>query len=309
MGLSIEDAIAKVPFLKGEQDIVVTKLDGGITNMNYRLDAGGKSFVLRITGDKTDMLGIVRQAEYQANMCAGKLGLAPEVLYFIEPEGYLVTRFLNGRHISPQEMAQETNIRQVARKLRNFHRLAPELSAEFNVFRRIELLTKISREHSSSFPTDFDWLMQKAAQVEQALMVHPYIPTPCHCDLLNLNFLKVDVPGEIPEICILDWEYAGQGDIFFDLANFSHHHLLNETQVECLLQEYFGEWTSEHFARLKLMWPMSEIHEAMWGTTQSSISKLDEDFLGYANLWFSRAREALTDFRLEQWLRQVSKRS
>jgi len=33
------------------------------------------------------------------------------------------------------------------------------------------------------------------------------------------------------ELRILDWEYAGMGDIFFDLANFSHHHRLNDEQV------------------------------------------------------------------------------
>jgi hypothetical protein len=38
--------------------------------------------------------------------------------------------------------------------------------------------------------------------------------------------------------------------------------------------------TPKLFARLKLMWPMSETHEAMWGTTQTGISKLDEDFQG-----------------------------
>jgi hypothetical protein len=44
---------------------------------------------------------------------------------------------------------------------------------------------------------------------------------------------------------------------------------LNDEQVRFFLNEYFGEVTPKHYARLRLMWPMSELHEAMWGTTQT----------------------------------------
>ena len=37
----------------------------------------------------------------------------------------------------------------------------------------------------------------------------------------------------------------------------------------------------------------------MWGTTQTGISRLEEDFQGYADLWFGRAREDITDPRRE----------
>jgi hypothetical protein len=71
------------------------------------------------------------------------------------------------------------------------------------------------------------------------------------------------------------------------------------------LQNYFGEVTDKNFARLKLMSAMSEVHEAMWGTTQTGISRLEEDFQGYANLWFGRAREDMTDLRWEAWLKEI----
>jgi thiamine kinase-like enzyme len=163
------------------------------------------------------------------------------------------------------------------------------------------MLTAISRRNNCKFPANFDWIVARMREVENALMRHPYVPTPCHDDLLNLNFLD-----EHGELRILDWEYAGMGDIFFDLSNFSHHHRLNDEQVNILLQAYFGEVTSRLFARLKLMWPMSEVHEAMWGTTQTGISKLDEDFQGYADLWFGRATEAMQDPRWNQWLKDVA---
>ncbi len=305
MALTLEQALARVPFFSSAKDIKTSPLLGGITNLNFKVEADGIVYVLRITGADTDLLGIRRNVEYAANLAAGKLGVAPEVMYFIEPEGYLVTRFINGKRIPPAEITLPDNIRRVARKLRVFHRKAPELPGEFNVFHRIDMLTDVSRQHDCIFPSDFDWIMTKVHEVEQTLLKDPYIPTPCHDDLLNLNFLDENVAGEIGEMRLLDWEYAGMGDIFFDLGNFCHHHRLNNEQMRLFLQEYFGEVTDKNFARLNLMEPMSEIHEAMWGTTQSGISTLDEDFHGYANLWFGRAREHMTDLRWDKWLKEV----
>ena len=300
MALTLEEAIARIPFLAGRSDLKITPLTGGITNLNYKIEADGAAYVLRITGADTDRLGIHREVEYQANLEAGKLGVAPEVVYFIEPEGYLVTRFVNGVKIPPEEMVKEENIRRVMEKIRTFHTKAPALKGEFNVFRRVEYLTGISKSNNCKFPADFDWIQAKMRECEEALMKDPYIPKPCHCDLLNLNFL--DENGDVK---ILDWEYAGQGDIFFDISNFSHHHKFTDEQEQWELKWYFGEVTPRLFARLKLMKPMSEIHEAMWGTTQTGISKLDEDFQGYADYWFERARADIRDPRWDQWLKDV----
>ena len=304
--LAIDRAIAKVPFLADSKNIKKIPLSGGITNLNFKIEADGRSYVIRLAGAGTERLGIKRDVEYAANYAAGQLGIAPDVVYFIEPEGYIVTRFINGKRVMPEEIVKPHNLARVASKLRLFHRNAPKLKGEFNVFRRVENLTKVSKSNNSKFPFDWNWIMQKTREVKDALAKDPYTPTPCHDDLLNLNWLDEDVPGEIGELRLLDWEYAGMGDIFFDLGNFSHHHRLSDDQQRLFLQEYFGEVTPKHFARLKLMEPMSELHESMWGTTQTGISTLEEDFQGYADLWFGRLRQHVTDFRWEQWLKDVA---
>ncbi len=309
MTLAIDKAIAKVPFLKDSKNIKKTPLSGGITNLNFKIDADGRSYVIRLAGEGTDQLGIKRDVEYAANYAAGQLGIAPEVVFFIEPEGYIVTRFITGKRIMPEDIVKPDYLARVAKKLRLFHRNAPKLKGEFNVFRRVEMLTKVSKSNNAKFPHDWDFIMKKMREAEKALLKDPYIPTPTHNDLLNLNWLDEEVAGDIGEIRLLDWEYAGMGDIFFDLGNFSHHHRLNEEQVDTFLYEYFGEVTDKQYARLRIMWPMSELHEAMWGTTQTGISKLEEDFQGYADLWFGRFRQHVTDFRWEEWLKDVGKKS
>ena len=295
--LTIEEAIARVPFLANTKELNVNKLDGGITNQNFRVDYGKQSCVIRITGADTEILGIRRDIEYAANLDAGRLGIAPEVLFFIKPEGYLVTRFVDGNKIPQVNMTETKNIRRVVKKVSNYHNNAQKLNGEFNVFRRIEWFRSVSKRYNSKLPNDFDWFLQKINKAEKSFLKEPYIPTPCHNDLLNLNFLD-----EFGDLKILDWEYAGMGDLFFDLANFSQHHMFTDEQDKIELHEYFGHVSPKQFARLKLMKPMSEIHEAMWGTTQEEISKLDEDFQGYADCWFNRARSDLQDSRFDQWL-------
>ena len=57
--------------------------------------------------------------------------------------------------------------------------------------------------------------------------------SPCHNDLLNANFID---DGD--RLRIVDWEYAGMGDPFFDLGNFSVNHGLSLDEDLVLLAAY-----------------------------------------------------------------------
>jgi thiamine kinase-like enzyme len=106
---------------------------------------------------------------------------------------------------------------------------------------------------------------------------------PCHNDLLNANFID---DGQ--RIRIVDWEYAGMGDPFFDLGNFSINHELAPEEDTILLAAYEGAVRPDRAARLELMRVMSDFREAMWGVLQQGISSLDVDFRAYAADHFDR---------------------
>ena len=74
----------------------VEALGGGITNHNFKVEVGGETFVLRVAGKDTELLGIDRGVELAATSAAADLGIGPEVVAFVEPEGWLVTRFVEG---------------------------------------------------------------------------------------------------------------------------------------------------------------------------------------------------------------------
>lgn len=297
MTLTIEEAIARVPMWTNAADIQFTPLEGGITNLNYRVDTGGKSFHLRIPGENTEMLGINREYEYRANLIAGELGVAPEVIHFIEPEGYLVTRFIDGSPISPEELRQPANILRVAEVLHNIHAL-PTIPGTFSPFQVVRDYTEIARRYNVSFPRNFDWLVSQMNNMEEVLMSQDFFQKPCHNDLLNGNFLVTD------RIYVLDWEYAGMGDIFFDLANFSNNHELSEAEDLVLLNCYFAQMKPQDIIHLNIMKIMSDFREAMWGLVQIGISKLPFNFRAYADKHFNRLTQNVLSPNWEQWLKE-----
>ena len=297
MTLTVEEAIGRVPMWQGAKDINISPLEGGITNHNYRLDVDGKSYHLRICGENTELLGINREHEYKANLVAGELGIAPEVIYFIEPEGYLVTRFIDGRPIPPEEIRQPKNILKVAEVLHNIHAL-PTLPSTFSAFQVVRDYAEIAKRCKVTFPQTFHWLVSQMNSAETALNSQRFFPKPCHNDLLNGNFLLAD------HLYILDWEYAGMGDIFFDLANFSNNHELSEEEDQILLHCYFSRVTPQDSAHLNIMKIMSDFREAMWGLVQVGISKLDFDFRAYTDKHFDRLTQNILNPNWESWLKE-----
>ena len=115
--LTIDRAIEKVPFLAESKNVKKIALSGGITNLNFKVEADGKSYVIRLTGENTEQLGIKRDVEYAANYAAGQMGIAPEVLFFIEPENYIVTRFVTGKHIPPDVIKTPDYLARVVKKI------------------------------------------------------------------------------------------------------------------------------------------------------------------------------------------------
>jgi len=135
-----------------------------------------------------------------------------------------------------------------------------------------------------TIPDAFRRAHELADRIEASFSSAPSPLTTCHNDLLNANFLR---DGD--HIWIVDYEYAGMGDVFFDLGNLAVNNGLDEAAQERLLQHYFlGDVRDRHRARLALMTLMSDFREAMWGVVQQAISMLDVDYVDYAGRHLSR---------------------
>jgi thiamine kinase-like enzyme len=258
----------------------VEVLGGGITNHNLKVEVDGELFVLRVVGKDTDLLGIDRGVELAATEAAAAVGIGPEVVMFVEPEGWLVTRFIEGATPSVERMREPEMLVRVTRALRAFHEGSP-IPGRFDSFRVVEIYRETALARGGGIHEAFGWAQEIARRIE--LLRVEVVLKPCHNDLLNANFLD-----DGAHLRIVDWEYAGMGDVFFDLANFSINHELDADASATLLEAYFGEVRADDASALELMRFMSDFREAMWGVVQTAVSQLDFDFAAYATEHFER---------------------
>src|SRR5262249_38888909 len=128
--------------------------------------------------------------------------------------------------------------------------------------------------HSVSFPGTIGDALDLLAILEEKLAVDKLYP--CHNDLLPSNLLD-----DGRSIQIIDWEYAGMGDRFFDLGNLAANGEFQAEHEEMLIELYFGAANPDHLARLRLMRLVSDMREAMWGFLQAGISTLDFKYSEY----------------------------
>ena len=275
----------------------IEPLGGGITNHNFKVTLEGDAYVLRIGGRGTELLGIERAAEREAATRAAAAGTGPEVVAFLADEGVLVTRFVGGRPAPPEELRTPDGLARVVATLKPFHE-GPAIAARFDSFRVVETYATTATEHGVSIPSAYAAATELAHRIERAL--GPRGVVPCHNDLLNANFI---LDGD--RLWIVDWEYAGMGDVFFDLANFSVNHELGADEDDELLRVYFGARDERDAATLTCMRFMSDFREAMWGVVQQVISELDVDFVEYAEKHFARLQETAAAPRFRAALRML----
>ena len=298
--MTVEQILQRIPGFVLQQDAVITELTGGITNKNFKITSDGESFVLRLGGNETKYLGIDREVEYECSRLAAQIGVAPEPIAFIAPEGFILARFISGKGLSAEEIGIEGNIRRVVESMRAYHALE-SFPGSFSPFRVAEEYARTAHSFDVKLPEKMDWYLEKSREIETALYGRePLALRPCHNDLLNGNFID-----DGARIRILDWEYAGMGDIFFDLGNFAIQHEFNDEQDEFLLRAYFGRPTDSQRAHQKLMKIMSDLREAMWAQVQIGVSQLDFDYAGYGKKYFERFEANTSSHEYVHWLHAV----
>jgi thiamine kinase-like enzyme len=298
----LTEVVARLAALLGPREGTVVQLEGGITNRNFRVNFGGTDYVVRLPGKRTALLGIDREAECIANKAAAELGMAPQVAALLDEPSALVTQFVSGREMKADELREPETIAEVAHDLRKLHDSGTELPSGFDSFRLVEEYAETGREHGSEPPEGYDHALEAAHAIEAAVRDQPgHEPVPAHNDLLPANFLR---DGE--RMQLIDWEYAGMGDRWFDLGNFAVNNELDDEQEAELLEAYFGEPPdARRSATLKLFRFMSDFREAMWGVVQAGVSELDFDFREYAQKHFDRLEKARSDARFAGWIEEA----
>ncbi len=293
VGEDIETIVRRVPAWT-RATLSIRPLTGGITNRNYVVTVGADEYVVRIPGERTELLGIDRRCEAEASRRAATLGIGPPVLGELPGVGTQITQLVPGEHLEPVAFVEQ--IDSVVALLRELHDSGP-LDGAFPIHRIVEWHARDASSHGAMPPAAYERLHQQSRHIEAAFAASPLAAVPCHNDLLPGNVLFDD-----GRVWLLDYEYAGMNDVFFDLANLSVNCGLDDVADRRLLTLYFGQVTPSGWARLQLMKVMSEFREGMWAVVQQAISTLDTDFVTYANERLSNCERLAAQPQFRQWL-------
>jgi len=269
--------------------VTVKPLGGGLTNRNYRVDIDGETYVVRMAGAGAEELLIDRPREAAAVRAAAAAGVAPELVAHLPDYTVTVTRFVGGRPLEGGQIPQAGVLSRVARTVRAYHdHPVTEGLVAFSPFAAVRYYYARAKEKNVPLPADLGRAMELLDRVEQAVQTEDRHCL-CHNDLLLGNFIDAGTA-----LKIIDWEYAGLGDRFFDLGNFAAHNELGEDQERLLLESYFGEVRPADLRRLRLMRLVSDLREATWGYLQSAVSRLytPQHYQDYGRRYLDRALSA-----------------
>ena len=244
----------------------VTALEGGITNRSLRVTTVHGSYVVRVPGAQTEMLGINRRAEAVITVAAARAGIGPMTLCELPAFGTVISEFVDARTATAEDLREPEVLREVVNAVRLLHRLEPVPFA-FPIFDVIRQHAHDARAHGRDHES-LDALLRTTARIEAAFDPSMLRSTLCHNDLLPANVLLAPTG----RVWLIDYEYAGMNNAMFDLANLSANCGFDEHLDEVVLHGAFDIVTDTARAELALMKIVSECREGLWALVQSAIS-------------------------------------
>jgi thiamine kinase-like enzyme len=277
----------RVPSLAGSPRSV-RRLDGGLTNRNYKVSTPAGTFVARVFSRGGELLAINRDNEYRNTAVAAAAGAAAPVIEYRPEEGILVIGYVAGRTFSNADVSAPGNIARIAGACRRLHAAQPFVN-DFNMFDIQRRYLDLVRARGFRLPAGYARLLPRFDAIRQALTARPAAPVPCNNDLLAGNFID---DGD--RIWLIDYEYSGNNDPCFELGNIWAECHLSLDGLADLVGAYYGERRHSKIARARLLGLAGKYTWTLWGAIQASTSSLDVDFWPWAMERYEGAAEGFT---------------
>ena len=244
--------------------IPMTKI-GGLNNSNYLIKLQNEKYVLRIpSSDNSNNF----YNEHKILSLIKKYNISPEILYHNRNNGILLSKYIESAKFNLEFYNSSFFINNLVTTLKKIHNL--ECNNYFNPFNEIYNNIDFLNSVNFNFNHDIDLLITKLKELEINLCKKIHYGL-CHNDLNTSNILYFD-----NYVYLIDFEFSGMGDIFFDLATISWF-LKDEMQDE-LIRKYFGYFDKELKKKLKDYLYVVKLWNATWSYKKSIDNKSDYDY-------------------------------
>lgn len=260
--MSPADVAAALPGIDIGRMESIERIKHGLTNESWLVRTERDALVIRVSNAAAASLQINRASEAVILAAVARAGIGPEVIRCDPAQHILVTRYA-GTTWSESDAINAGNIDRIAGLLRRLHGLSPPLGAQ-----HVDLTTVIDGylatldAHGVHRAIAVPALRARAHEVA-AILRWDSIACLCHNDVHALNI--VEAPGNGPgPLRLIDWEYAGLGERFFDLASLCVYHRYDQQQRERLLCVYADQLDAQHWHRLELCCWLFDYVRELW---------------------------------------------
>ena len=302
MDENVKAALQRISILKGKDDLKVTRL-GGMTNLVYHIEDGSDDYVLRIPGEGTEDY-IDRQVEAHNAQIAADAGVSAKLLFVDPSDGLMLAEHLAGVTMSPKLFAaRKGSPTRAAQAMKKLHTSGKEFNFRFELFSMIDEYLAVLEKLGAQLPDGYHQVVDAAGPIRQALDANPVPLAPCHCDPLCENFIDT---GE--QMWIVDWEYSGMNDPFWDLGDLSVEAEFSDAQDVEMMNAYCGGKVSEAlYGRMVIYKAMCDLLWTLWGLIQHANDNPAEDFWAYAVGRFERCNRLMGTEEFSRHLASISK--
>ena len=280
-GTQIDEVLELVPELRDAH--AVSELAGGLTNTNYKVEAEGGAYVVRVSAKDAGLLAIDRENEHHNTVAAAEAGVGAAVIAYLPERGVLVLEFIEGQTQTAEDLRRGDRLDWVAAACRRLHG-ARRFRDDFNMFRIRERYLRLVQERGFRLPDGYLDFEPQVRRIEEAMAVRDEGTVPCNNDLLAENFIDV---GD--GFRLIDYEYSGQNDACFELGNVWSESNLALSQLDEIVAHYYGRQLANKVARARLWGLMSKYGWTLWASIQDSVSSIDFDFWGWGMEKYERA--------------------
>ena len=256
--------VAEVPAFGPGAEVGTIVRMASLTNQSFKVAIDGRDYIVRIAGQGTEEY-IDREVEEHAARVTANAGVGAPLVYYDRNGGLQVTAFIeNGAPMDADALSDPDALRRAADAFRRLHTCGTPFLGRFDNFEKMDEYLDVLRRHDARLPEGYVEAKQDAEAVRQALAEADIALTPCHNDPLPENLVYT---GE--RVYLVDWEYAGNNDPMWDLADLSVETDFDERQDAILLEAYCGGAPSPGMAaRLVIYKAMAFLLWTLWGLLQ-----------------------------------------
>lgn len=227
----ILDNICRVLACSRDDIKAIAPIKEGLTNLSFRFDVDGCTYVYRHPGPGTDKI-ISRASETFSQGVAKRLGIDDTFIYEDLDQGWKISRYVEG--CSELDYHDPAQVRQAMDLIRRLHACKERSEWTFDLFEKAVDIERLLRDRAYPLPEDFAPMRSDAEWLNERVKGDGVPACLCHNDFYAPNFLVT-----ADEMYLIDWEYSAMSDYASDLGTFICCSDYTEAEAQGVLATYF----------------------------------------------------------------------